>query len=106
MKKLLLLLLGISLLSLYSCSDKKEKTVILDEKATSKQEDSLCMTQYMECIKPLQNAYSQVVEKAANKRKADSISKDEYDAACEEAYSIMQKEIEYCDKVFEKCLIE
>ncbi|NDI99636.1 hypothetical protein GWA97_11165 [Flavobacterium sp. LaA7.5] len=106
MKRIFLFLPVLSFLFFLSCSDKKEKTVTLDEKATAEQEDSQCTTQYMECVEPIEDAYAQAVEKAADKFRADSISKNEYDIACEEAYSVMQKEIEKCDKVFEDCLLE
>ncbi|WP_348678983.1 hypothetical protein [Flavobacterium coralii] len=106
MKKLLSLLLISFSFMLLSCSDKKEKGATSDEKVTTAQEDSPCKTQYEECIKPLEDAYAKAVEKAADKLKADSISKNEYTIACDEAFAAMQNEIGKCDKMFKDCLLK
>ena len=107
MKKLLVSLLVVAFFISCSDSKKKEKATIPDEKSTLEQvEGSECLINYKACIEPLEKVYAQAVEEAADKLKADSISKDEYTAVCDSAFAVMQKEIHNCDKVFEKCLIE
>ncbi|MBY8963831.1 hypothetical protein KJK34_13805 [Flavobacterium sp. D11R37] len=106
MKNIILFLPVFSFLFFISCSDKKEVQVIPDQKATTAQEESPCKIQYEECVKPLEDAYAKAVEKAADKLKADSISKNEYTIACDEAFATMQNEIEKCDKIFEDCLLK
>lgn len=101
MKKLLVCLLGFFLL--ISCFS--HKTSSSDEVQSVTKTCSECKVEYMECIKQPDSLHARTVEKAADKYKANEISKTEYEAECEKSYVIYMKKTEECGEIFEKCCL-
>ena len=107
MKKLLILLLGISFLILLSFSSNTEKTVVFSTEIQFEQEGCPeCTAQFKECTKPFHKVYTDAVEKAADKRKADSITKEEYKDACARASLVRDKGLRICATDYKKCCLE
>ncbi len=107
MKKLLLLLLGISFLILLSFSTNNQKVVTFDNELKTEQEGCPeCKEKYLKCTDSIHYTYAKTVEKAADKRKADSITRDEYKKICDKARYIRNKALAPCTAEFNKCCLD
>ncbi|WP_297334111.1 hypothetical protein [Flavobacterium sp.] len=107
MKKLLFLLFAFPLLIFFACSGNTKKAVAFNKELEIKQEGCpKCLVQFEECIKPYDKAYIDAVEKAADKRKEGTITKEKYKQICDEVRLIKNKGERACADELKKCCLD
>lgn len=104
MKKLLLLLSGAFFITLLSFSVGTNKLITFNDKLELKGEKCPeCKVEYMKCSEAIFTTYGEIIVKASDRFKADSITKKEYQKVKDEAKSIRDKELKVCDTDYIKC---
>jgi hypothetical protein len=107
MKKIYSLILGSSFLISLSFSFNTLDTISFNKKLEIKQEGCpKCLVLFQECIKPYDKAYTDAVEKAADKRKEGTITKEKYKQICDEARLIKNKGERACADELKKCCLD
>ncbi|GGB84634.1 hypothetical protein GCM10007424_25850 [Flavobacterium suaedae] len=82
-----------------SCADKQNKKGFLAEQESCPE----CKVEYMKCSEAIFTTYGEIIVKASDRFKADSITKKEYQKVKDEAKSIRDKELKVCDTDYIKC---
>jgi hypothetical protein len=64
-----------------------------------------CTVEFESCSAPLNKAYIEAVEKAADSLNGDKISRLEYSNLCSEARKVKNKEMTNCTATYNKCCL-